>query len=233
MPQLSGLPYAEVQFTKEGRVNDPAEPAALLSLLATTGVTDLLVLAHGWNNDNPDARGLYRRFLKAVADVRASTAPDPLAGRTTAVAGVLWPSKKFADKDLIPSGAASAGGAVPAKELRRQIAGLRDLLDDQAATASLKKAEGLVTGLKDSPKAQREFVDLIRELLPPATAPDEDAAGDLHRLPGDELMKRLSKPVMPAPPANRPGTGEATALTSPSGSAAGLGNFFSGISSAR
>ena len=232
MPQLSGLPYVEVQFTKEGRVNDPAEPAALHSLLATMGVTDLLVLAHGWNNDMPDARGLYRRFLKAVADVRSSTAPDPLAGRTTAVLGVLWPSKKFADKDLIPSGAASAGGAVPASELRRQIAGLRDLLDDQAATASLKKAERLVAGLEDSPKAQREFVDLIRGLLPPATAPDEDAAADLQKLPGDELMKRLSKPVMPAPPSSRPGTGQATALTSPAGSAAGVGHFFSGISSA-
>ena len=80
MPQLSGLPYAEVQFTKEGRVNDPAEPAALLSLLATTGVTDLLVLAHGWNNDMPDARGLYRRFLKAVADVRSSSAPTRWRG---------------------------------------------------------------------------------------------------------------------------------------------------------
>lgn len=233
MPELAGLPYAPVQFTKEGRVSDPSEVAALLSMLAGEQVTDLLVLAHGWNNDMADAQKLYARFLKAVAQVRASAAAaDPLKDRRPGVLGVFWPSKKFADKDLIPSGAASAGGTVPPAALRRQIAGLDSLLDDRAASATLRKAEDLLPRLRDSPAAQREFADLIRSLLPAPTAAEEDATAQLQKLSGDELMRRLSKPVMPSPASGAAGAGGATGLGSAPGSAAGLGNFFSGITSA-
>ena len=61
MQQLAGFPYFEVQFTREGRVHDRAEADALLDFVGQGGVTDLFVLAHGWNNDMADARALYAK----------------------------------------------------------------------------------------------------------------------------------------------------------------------------
>ena len=102
MEELSGFPYFEVQFTKDGAVHDPREVAALLELLEGGAVTDLLVIAHGWNNDMDDARVLYRRFFERVrAELDAGRRPGG-AGRSFAVLGVLWPSKKFADEGPHP-----------------------------------------------------------------------------------------------------------------------------------
>ena len=72
---------------------------------------DLVVVAHGWNNDMADARALYRDLLANVRRALDRGRAPGLAGRRIAVLGVLWPSKKFADEDLIPGGGASLGGA--------------------------------------------------------------------------------------------------------------------------
>jgi len=78
-----------------------------------------------------------------------------------------------------------------------------------------------------------EGADLLRSVLPVAAADDEDASTSLFRLNGEQVMQRLSKPVLPARPTS--GGGGAARLgdpASPGGGAAGLGRFFSGIKSA-
>ena len=44
----------DVEFTKDGNVFKQSQADALVAGLK--GVTDLLVLSHGWNNDMADAR---------------------------------------------------------------------------------------------------------------------------------------------------------------------------------
>ncbi|MGH3709848.1 MAG: hypothetical protein ACRDRQ_17450, partial [Pseudonocardiaceae bacterium] len=61
---LSGIPYVELRFDQDGAVVSPDEENAVLALAGRPEVTDLIVLAHGWNNDMDEARGLYR----ALAD---------------------------------------------------------------------------------------------------------------------------------------------------------------------
>jgi pimeloyl-ACP methyl ester carboxylesterase len=198
-------------------------------------VTDLFVIAHGWNNHMDEARSLYRDFFGHVrAEQDAGRVPGA-AGRGYAVLGVLWPSKKFADKELIASGAAGASSAVTDTVLLEQLDDLKGVFSDPRADDKLEQAKRLVGDLEDKRSARRQFADLLRSMLPADAADDEDASTSLFELRGDQVMERLSKPVLPARPASR-GTGGSAARigdpASPAGGAAGIGRFFSGIKSA-
>jgi len=237
MQDLSGFPYAEVQYTKDGAVHDAGEVAALLRLLEGGAVTDLLVIAHGWNNDMDDARSLYRRFFERVRGVLDAGRVPGAAARSYAVLGVLWPSKKFAEKDLIPSGAAGLSSAVTDAALIEQLDDLKGVFTDPAADDKLEQAKQLVPDLEDSRRAREQFADLLRSVLPVAAADNEDASTSLFKLNGDQVMQRLSKPVLPARPASASASGGGGAArlgdpASPAGGAAGIGRFFSGIKSA-
>ena len=232
---ISGFPYFEVEFDKNGGVHDPAQVKELLGFLGQGGTTDLFVVSHGWNNDMADARSLYKNLLARFRQELDSGKVPGVAQRKIAVLAVLWPSKKFAETDLIPSGAASAGGAVSTQVVREEIDRVKDAFDSPTAGADLEKAKALVAKLEDSKAARDEFAALLRSLLPTGSTADEDAPAAFFSLPGDDLLKRLSVPI-PQPPA-APGTaGGAAALgtagsSGPAGGAAGLG-LLSGIKGA-
>nr|MBA2435170.1 hypothetical protein [Chthoniobacterales bacterium] len=69
MNDIAGIPYFEAQFDKDGsplsEVNLPAD------------VTDLFVMSHGWNNNDADARELYRKFFENLVAVAQ---PNDLPG---------------------------------------------------------------------------------------------------------------------------------------------------------
>jgi hypothetical protein len=235
MQELSGFPCAEVQYTKDGAVHDANEVAALMRLLEDGTVTDLFVIAHGWNNDMDDARSLYREFFQHVRkELNAGRVPGA-ADRRYAILAVLWPSKKFAEKDLIPSGAAGVSSAVTNAVLIEQLDDLKGVFTDPTADDKLEGAKRLVPKLEDDPSARERFADLLRSVLPSDAANDEDASTSLFKLNGDQVMQRLSKPVLPARPASSGTRGGAARIgdpASPRGGAAGIGSFFSGVKSA-
>src|SRR5690242_9321616 len=101
------FPYAEVEFTTGGSVHDPAQRQSAVDLVGAPGVTDVLVLAHGWNNDMPAARRLYTSLTDRIADVRGSV--PAAAGRNLVVVGALWPSVRWADEDAVAGGGVALG----------------------------------------------------------------------------------------------------------------------------
>jgi hypothetical protein len=246
MGMLSGFPYFEVEFNKEGEAVDPAQAKALQAALHPGNPTDLLICTHGWNNHIPEARELWANFMASFRK-RFDAGVPGTADRKFAVLAVLWPSKKFAEKELIPGGAAGLGGGIPDKAVQEQIDSLKGFFSAHDADAKLDKAKTLVPKLQDSPAAQKEFADLLRAALgsdaAPAQATAEDAAGDFFKLDGHEVMARLSKPL-PFPAAQSHAGGAAAGIGSgPAagpgagpgaghGGAAGLFSFFSGIKSA-
>ena len=226
MKTVSGFPYFEVQFTKEGAVDDAAEVSALRDYLKKPNATDLVVISHGWNNDMSDARKLYAKFLACLRDVLDGKAIDGMAGRFFAVMAVLWPSMKFADEDLIPSGAAGIGSVVSADLVKKQL----DRLEKAVGTAGrskIKRARALVPALANDPKAREKFADLVRSALPKGAADAEDASNTFFKRKGGDLMDRLSKPV--TVPAARPSGGGAASIGSARGGAAGIGDTLSGV----
>ena len=228
MADVAGFPYFELQFDTQGKVVDASALQQAIDGVAAGGTTDLFVLSHGWNNDMADARSLYKDLLGRMRDV-IDGGQVPLGARKLAVLAVLWPSKKFADEELIPSGAASAGSPVNATVVNRQLDALKGVFDNPDADAILARAKLLVPKLDASPAARVEFADLVRSLPGSNVGSLEDASDRFFKVAGDELMNRLSRPASIAPPKN---AGGAMSLHGPAGSAAGLGNFFTGTFSA-
>src|SRR5215212_10282900 len=113
---------------------------ALLSLLEREHVTDLFAVSHGWNNDMADARALYEALFQSVHARLDAGQFDALTARRFAVLGIFWPSKKFADSELIPSGAASIGSVVSEEILRRQIDDLQGVFSAPGSDVKLLKA---------------------------------------------------------------------------------------------
>jgi hypothetical protein len=237
MDDLQGFPYAEVEFTKDGEIHQADQVDDLLELVEQRGVTDLFVIAHGWNNDMSEARALYDSFFRGVKD-EINSGRVSTTGRTFGVFGSLWPSKKFAEKELIPSGAAAADSAITEAVLEEQLEDLKGAFDDPEADIVLEQAKALVPKLEDSAVARKDFVEMLRGVVPEDATEDEDASGELFRLSGEEVIDRLSKPVMPTPPGASPGGatgGVSGAVVSgapggPTG-AAGIGQWFAGVRS--
>jgi hypothetical protein len=230
MADLSGFPYFEVEFDKSGEMAQAKGLEQLGALMGKGKVTDLLVMSHGWNNDMEEARELYGNFFARTREV-LDTLPA-LQARQFAVLGVLWPSKKFADQDLIASGAAGLHARVDGAAIKAQLDGLKGFFDDAKADATLAKARALVDSLEDKATARRDFVDLLRSLLPP-NIQDKESPQEFFELAGDDLIDRLGKPLAARGAAGVHAGGAAGGVAGGAapvaGGAAGLGELFGGL----
>jgi hypothetical protein len=236
MAEIAGFPYFELQFTKDARPFEPEEVRAVLDAVRAGDIDELFVVSHGWNNDIAEARHLYRGLFDSVRRALDDGRAAAMAGRRLAVLAVLWPSKKFAEEDLIPGGGASLGNRVEDGMLRAQLDELKGTFD-RPDDAALEQAKQLVSELARSPQARREFVDLIRSVLPPPEDADDDASDRFFTLPGDEVMRLLEPPIRPrgrgagdSGGAASMGLGVTSASTA--GGAAGIGDLFRGIGAA-
>jgi hypothetical protein len=232
MNDIGGFPGFEVEFDKEAGLVDDGQVVQLLDFLAPGTVTDLFVFSHGWNNDMAEARALNQNFFARVHAALQGPGGAGLDRRRFAVLTVLWPSKRFADRDLIPGGAASLESP-EVVYVRQQLEDLKAAFQSPSASAALERAEQLVPVLANSPAAQKEFADLLRSLLPRPRDAKEDAAAEFFALPGNELLDRLKAPILPgaaAPSGEQGGATNAGDLPAPGeGGAAGLGSFFGSV----
>ena len=230
MNTVEGFPYIEFEVGKDGQILKPASRAEALTSFGGGQVSDVLFIAHGWNNDMAEARDLYRRFLAELRKLTDAQTPT-LNGRKLGVLAVLWPSKKFAEKELIPGQAASLSQGPMVGALAAQLELLKGGFDHPLSDAMLEKAKALLPKLPNSQKAQIEFVQLVRGLLVRPPGNDEGNAAQFMKRNELDLLQRLSQPLLAnAPKLND--QGHATNVggaKAPSGNAAGIGNFFSGI----
>ena len=94
-PDIGVYPYWELTFDADGHP-EQAQLDGLVQGVGTAGTTDLVLFAHGWNNDLTAATRLYRRFFTPFPALLVS------AGATAKVgyAGVYWPSMRFSDEPI-------------------------------------------------------------------------------------------------------------------------------------
>ncbi len=202
-------PYQELEFAKDGSPVHREQADAVRAL--ADEVTDVVVVSHGWNNDMDEARVLYRNLFASMDAVRRS--PGITFGdRSIGVVGILWPSKRFADAELIPGGAAGIGDGDPA--LPDDLRALAGVFDTPGAAKALDRAAELADRLDSSEKAQREYADLLRSLVSADGAEPADAPDELFALDGPDLMERLRTAMLSLSLAAVPG---------PAGGAMGLG----------
>lgn len=223
----------EIEFTKAGQVFDSAQADRVLNSVAR--FTDLFVLAHGWNNDKAEADQLYDQLSDSLSRVLGLDIVPGLEGRNFGVVRLLWPSKKFADEDLIPGGGAASATEENDDALTRVLEAMkRDpaRLGEQGSSivrsAVIDAAQALLPRLEADAGARREFVLHLRSLLDPAAAHPDDGTEEFFTRDPEELFQGLEGAVI-APVAAGPGG--ASSLTG-SGGAAGLGDLVSGIKAA-
>lgn len=153
MAKIGETPFVWVEFDKEAKLKTPQAIAELNTALAAPGVTDLVVLSHGWQNERKDAEKLYSRLWPNVATALKAAGRDPAR---MVIAGILWPSKAYnADYDgggALMSEAKAAGllstGGGKKKVTDLSDAGFEALLkevgdflgDDAAAKAAIAAA---------------------------------------------------------------------------------------------
>ncbi|MFI9647058.1 serine-threonine protein kinase [Streptomyces sp. NPDC052040] len=156
-PAIGVSPYWELTFDADGDPDGP-ERDRLLAEAARQGVRDLLVFAHGWNNERSGATRLYGRFFAPVP----ALAPKARLGYV----GVIWPSMMFADEPVPDFPASPAAAPAPPA---------RPGLDDGSRQALLTVFPGRaaeVAGLArlleqrpDGADALAEFGRLLRQLV--------------------------------------------------------------------
>lgn len=231
----------EMQIDKAGTLVIPSQEAAIIAALTAPGniFNHVVVMSHGWNNDMDEARTLYRDFFRCLEQVFPSVADKTLA------IGILWPSKKFAEADLIPGGAASADNdPVADRVLLDRLQDLKHVFADPLSDQKLEQMKQLVAGLNNDNGKQNQFVTLMGEILdqhsdPAQHTPDEGAttvSQYAKNSGGAKLLKTFGAPIQQKA---TPGGGGAASMTgiggNPAlrpggiGAAAGIGDFFSGI----
>jgi hypothetical protein len=217
---IGPFPFFPLEFTKDGAVAKSDQFSSLVDALTTpTGkqvVTDLLVLSHGWNNDIPEAEALYTTIGDHIAAVlpKQNAACAAIRARRVVVCGILWPSKRFDDSSLIPGGAASMSDDTGIANAGAAVDLLAGFLDTPESKKALRRAQALIPSLAGSLDARDECVRIVRAFMPHSANDEEPViVDDFYMLGGDELLRRLSRPVVPA------------ASGSDMGGAAGLGDW--------
>ncbi|MBM3728496.1 MAG: hypothetical protein FJW40_24105 [Acidobacteria bacterium] len=209
------IPVFGLEFNKDAKpVNKAQEEEAIRFLNGEgAGTTDVLVLSHGWNNDMAEARDLYDRLLHAIE----SQLPGG-TGRTFAALGIFWPSKRFADKELIPGGAAGFDSSnADAQQALEALDTLKAALDTPESAAVIDELTALIPRLEGDTAAQDEFVAKLLGLNP-SFDPEDDESGPAGQA-DHRVLELLGAPDLDfdGPP------------PSSEGGAAGFGNFFGGI----
>jgi hypothetical protein len=187
MDNIAGIPYFVAEFDKDGALQAP--------VVLPADVTDAIVVSHGWNNNRADAESLYAALFTSYAAVA-----KPAPGRSYAIVGVIWPSKRFDEMVAATAASGDAQGSAsmsaPASKASDKL--LSDKLDDMAKffdTPAQKKIidelRTLIPDLEDKGSARRTFVEKIRQLLDPAAADKEDASKTFFKDDGGAIMDRL------------------------------------------
>lgn len=224
------FPYLHVQCRKDGAIWQQPEADALVASVkpGDAAPTDLFIFCHGWNNNINDAEGLYAGL---AAQLQPQIDANPkLSSRRFASCGILWPSRKFEDKDLIPSGAASLNDAVSCDLLKERVGDLAAVYTG-AGWPSEEGAEApqvfsdLADGMTDideaGDEAQAKVVDLLRSAVSGDAASGDDGSAALFGLKSSVLLKRASRPLNP--PRNVPSGGGASLDPLSTGTVSGLG----------
>jgi hypothetical protein len=203
MENVCGYPYFELAYSKQA-IHDRDGFDELLTEVSAGEPVEVVVLVHGWSNDMTEARALYHELIDRLRTVADTSPPPGLGDRRLAFLGVLWPSKRFADRALIPGGAASRGGTPSDADLEESLAGLEGVFETEHADDLLRRAKALVPELDDSGAARDAFVELVRDAVGRVGEADEDAdAREVFKtLSGNELLTHLKAPVLDRTPSS-------------------------------
>ena len=118
MPKVnppSGLSYYLIAFDRDGneRSDDPDGTVSdlIAAELATSGITDVYLLSHGWRGDIPAAKAQYDKWIGAMAAMDSDRVRirEQRPGYRPLIIGFHWPSEPWGEEDFEDVDFAGAG----------------------------------------------------------------------------------------------------------------------------
>ena len=104
MHDNNGFQYWQVVFDEKGK---RTAGSGVVAEIAASGLKDLWVFSHGWNNQPAAAERLYSRFLEQCRNVLSRTTVH--VDQEPGLLGILWPSTLMPDEEM--PGDEQGGGA--------------------------------------------------------------------------------------------------------------------------
>jgi hypothetical protein len=199
MESRHGFDFVKLQFDADGALQN----APSFQELKSSPATDVILIAHGFRNDENDATGLYDRFLTTLRDHLTSGAFPGVASRKIAVGGVYWPSKQF--QESFASGSVQAvGSEIAEKEaIKAKLNDLKATVAHGDQKSKIDKAIALLDQVNNSKTAQNQFVSHILSLLDTHDPDPTEGADRIRATEGSVLLDKLKIPIIVASGAPR------------------------------
>ena len=198
MDTLSGFDFIALEYDGDGKSTSTAL-TELQQHVASTGTTDLILIAHGFRNNATDARRLYGDFLGTFrANMARAELTSQLAPRKFAVGGVFWPSKPFNEGDKMDEGGAQSLGDAgdELESARAQMEEMRDGDVKPEQRATMDKAIALLPQLEDDAAKQDEFVALLLSVIDADEDDPNEGFAELKSQRGSELLDKLRAQII-------------------------------------
>jgi len=207
MADLTTWPTWEIQFDRSGNV-DPAARAALLTEIPGAGITDLVVMSHGWNSSPDHSRVLYKQWFGMLDKLVPDGTPHQIG-----TLGVIWPSMLWPDET--PPGGAGGGGAAglagagPGGGAGAPVAALDAVYPDQDQQQILGQLAALLNAQPTDPAELAKFQALMAQLAasePAAISPEDSGPQEMLTEDPQALAQRFAAALDDAA---GPGAGQA------------------------
>lgn len=236
METLSGFDFIALDHDTDGHPKDKALDE-LVAHVGATGVTDVILIAHGFRNDENEARNLYQNFLANFsAHLTRPELVDRTRSRKFAAAGIFWPSKKWSEGATVDDeGSVQGVGHDAAADMlatREELERLRDEQVRPEQRATVDQAIALLDRLSDE-GVQDEFVALLLSLVDDPEPDPTEGLAEVKAQAGSELFDKLGTPII-LPIAKGDGEGATLSIGHGGGSAGNgrvlsLGGFFKSL----
>lgn len=182
MEKLEGFDFQGLRFNWKGQPEGGLDELA--AFVKTGGVTDVIILCHGFRNDENDARKLYGGFLKTFGENIAHPAvAAKLSGRKWAVGGAFWPSMVFPEPEEGGGGGLSAGAGSDAARLEA----LKEGLDAAGAARIDAMIQAMGKAREGDEAAQDRMIEQMLALA--RSLPEAEFSGVLENATAEALRK--------------------------------------------
>jgi hypothetical protein len=201
MADLTKWPTWEIQFDRNGQV-DPAARATLLTEIHGAGLTDLVVMSHGWNSSPDHSRRLYQQWFGMLGTLIPDGSPAQIG-----TLGVIWPSMLWPDESQPGSGGGAAAlGGPGGGDNAAPVTALEAVYPDPGQQQILDQLAGLLDEQSPDPAKLNQFHALMRQLADTEPAPGQDPDSQLKMLEDEprELAERFATALDDA---SQPGAG--------------------------
>lgn len=210
MEKMSGFEFLALHYGGDGQpTNAPVD--VLKRHIDEARVTDVLLIAHGFRNDEQEARGLFSTFLATLGEnIRRDEFKDALATRKIAVAGIFWPSKAFPEGGHSDHAGSAQGLDDAGDEMEAARAKLEDMRNDVPAgqRSTVNRALAMLDALQNNPDVQDKFVQEILSLVDDRDDDPTEGLSELKAQDGSKVLAKLGTPIII--PTIRPDDGGST-----------------------